>query len=662
MPNERRRFSRRERTALYLAADGKCTECGRRLDPGWHADHIQPHSRHGATDVINGQALCPDCNLKKGNKMSRELLDWQQETLDKYRRAVNPARFLIAAFPGMGKTKAAAAILEQTDRFGIILVPQADCLTSWRATLHEHSICPASTVAGDGISGMCSTCVKPVRAAVMTYDLAAANPHIIATIYRKYGPCLLICDEVHHLRHERAWSAAIIAAQPYIDTVLSLSATPFRTDEEPVPFVHTEGPWTREISILADDLIAEYGYGKALTMKPPPVARAVFERYDADVTWLESDIDGEVERTATLSGQNNLEVARKARRHAVDTRGHWLSNVLHDADSRLLEIRNDNPRAGGVIVCRDINHAVATADFLVRETDGDVTVYTQEYATPCHRIGNGRRDNDGRRKGHRSGDILGDYKDGNTKWVVTVRKVSEGVDIPRLQVLVYATVTRTRLFFVQVVGRVIRIVWGLAEHVDQTAWVYIPDDEDMRVFAAEVENDQADAEITIAEQDDDEDDEKRRQDRERSEATDRFISAEPEYAGAIFGGNAHDPQLAALAREFKIPHDTVRKLYERGVLNLSGTASSASPKPPTDFDPVAHLAKKTKDKDNAVKSWAALRVRTREFPNFGEAARACNRELGEQFNVWKSNKDVNIAQIEKATQHAREQIKMMRRD
>jgi 5-methylcytosine-specific restriction endonuclease McrA len=68
--DSRRFFNKSERAALFLAADGKCSnpECGRELEPGWHSDHIQPHSKFGKTDVFNGQALCPDCNVRKGNK------------------------------------------------------------------------------------------------------------------------------------------------------------------------------------------------------------------------------------------------------------------------------------------------------------------------------------------------------------------------------------------------------------------------------------------------------------------------------------------------------------------------------------------------------------------------------------------------------------------
>ena len=61
-----RRFSHSQRVALFVAAGGACANCGRSLDSSFHADHMQPWSTGGVTDVINGQALCPTCNLRKG--------------------------------------------------------------------------------------------------------------------------------------------------------------------------------------------------------------------------------------------------------------------------------------------------------------------------------------------------------------------------------------------------------------------------------------------------------------------------------------------------------------------------------------------------------------------------------------------------------------------
>ena len=52
---------------------------------------------------------------------------------------------------------------------------------------------------------------------------------------------------------------------------------------------------------------------------------------------------------------------------------------------------------------------------------------------------------------------------GPTPWLVAVRMVSEGVDIPRLRVGVYATTTTTELFFRQAVGRFVRWTPGRAE-------------------------------------------------------------------------------------------------------------------------------------------------------------------------------------------------------
>ena len=66
---ERRRFSRREKNAMYAAWHGRCAECGVQLGDGWHADHFVPWVRGGQTERENGRPLCPACNLRKGMSM-----------------------------------------------------------------------------------------------------------------------------------------------------------------------------------------------------------------------------------------------------------------------------------------------------------------------------------------------------------------------------------------------------------------------------------------------------------------------------------------------------------------------------------------------------------------------------------------------------------------
>lgn len=664
---ERRRFNKRERIAMSLASDGQCEECGANLDPGWHGDHVIPFVVVQKTEIANGQTLCPDCNLKKGSKtVGVSLLEWQQETLKKY-QLVNPSRFLIAAFPGMGKTICAAAILASTGKFGIVLVPQIDSHSSWRKALHGFGLCPASKVEGDAWSSTCSSCETPVRAVVMSYDFAAANPHIISKLYKKHHNSLLILDEVHHLADEQAWSVPLIANQPYISSVLSLSATPFRSDEKPVPFVHTEGPWTKQLSPLPSQCISEYSYGKALTMKPPPVNGVVFERYDADVTWMDDEADEHV--TVKISEKSSKEVARKARRHVLDTRGNWMPTVLEQANRQLDVIRQTNPMAGGLIICKDTNAVVFTADLLAGITTDLIHVYTQDYSTGHHKPGQGLLNPSGKRVGNDANyDLNKNFRNSNAKWIVTVRKISEGVDVPRLQVLVYATVTRTRLFFIQAVGRAIRFVRGLHEDIDQTAWVYVPDDEAIRVFAAEIEDSMAEAQIAALEEEEEEEDglfPRQQVERDHGKSRDRFVSAEAEFLGATTSGELYDARLHAIAREIVSTsggriQETLANLSflrDRGMLNID----SPSAPPPADFDPAQELGKKTNEKNSAVRSWTTIRLRVEGgFKNYSECIRACNTELGDLFGVWKKNQDVTVAQMEKATQYAREQIKRLR--
>src|SRR5207253_107685 len=68
---------------------------------------------------------------------------------------------------------------------------------------------------------------------------------------------------------------------------------------------------------------------------------------------------------------------------------------------------------------------------------------------------------------------IASFAAGTSDWLVAVRMVSEGVDIPRLRVGVYATTTTTELFFRQAVGRFVRWEPGVR---NQRAWLYVPDD------------------------------------------------------------------------------------------------------------------------------------------------------------------------------------------
>jgi superfamily II DNA/RNA helicase len=74
------------------------------------------------------------------------------------------------------------------------------------------------------------------------------------------------------------------------------------------------------------------------------------------------------------------------------------------------------------------------------------------------------------------------FTDSDDRWMVAVRMVSEGVDIPRLAVGVYATSVSTPLFFAQAIGRFVR-----ARRRGETASVFLPSVPVLLGFASELE-------------------------------------------------------------------------------------------------------------------------------------------------------------------------------
>jgi superfamily II DNA or RNA helicase len=162
-----------------------------------------------------------------------------------------------------------------------------------------------------------------------------------------------------------------------------------------------------------------------------------------------------------------LPAAESARRlrTALDPEGEWVKEVLRDADVRLSQIRaGDHPDAGGLVIAADKEHADRLAARLEHFSGVRPPIVTSDDPQASKRIAA--------------------FAAGTEPWLVSVLMVSEGVDIPRLRVGVYATAARTELFFRQVVGRFIRRTPGRGE---QMSWLFLPSDPKLKELAATVE-------------------------------------------------------------------------------------------------------------------------------------------------------------------------------
>jgi len=479
----RRTFSRRERTALFLVADGSCSVCGATLEKGWHADHIHPWHAGGATDVGNGQALCPQCNRKKGGAMESnttpittirakpkvsvqvqstlppwtlELRPWQDEARARYNlaRDTGQQNFLLVATPGAGKTIAAARLAYSELYQGpitrlVVLVPTSHLRKQWAKALARVGI----DIDPDWKNG--DLLARDYCGVAVTYQQVAADVAFHRSLTSKQ-PTMLIADEIHHAGDDRSWGEGIIEAFEHAHVRLLLSGTPFRSDRAKISWVDyvPSEDGTKMISQ------ADYTFGYTAALTADQVRPVMFPAYEGRMTWS----NGLTEQQATFGDELPESEARKRLRTALDTEGNWIQSVCREAHACLCDIReNGHPSAGGLLLAKDDEHAKALAKIMKRLTG----------TTP---IVAGYKDPDA------SGNIER-FTRNTDPWLIAVKMVSEGVDIPRLRVAVYATNVISELFFRQVIGRIVRKV---PEIDDQVAYLYIPAERKLIEFAEAV--------------------------------------------------------------------------------------------------------------------------------------------------------------------------------
>jgi superfamily II DNA or RNA helicase len=285
----------------------------------------------------------------------------------------------------------------------------------------------------------------------VTYQTVAAGPQVHARRSAQV-PTLLIADEPHHMGDQAAWGRNTVEAFGSARFKLLLSGTPFRTDDSPIPWVSYDADGVSE---------ADYAYGYTDALLDRVCRPVTFHLIDGDMEWMS---DGRRRAADFTVGLPAAEAARRLRT-ALDPDGDWIAHVMRDAVLRLERIRaGDHPEAGGLVIAADKEHAVALATRLERVAGERPEIVTSDEPDASARIAR--------------------FAAGHGTWLVSVLMVSEGVDVPRLRVGVYATSARTELFFRQVVGRFIR---RTPAPKDQMSHVFLPADPTLKRLAAQVE-------------------------------------------------------------------------------------------------------------------------------------------------------------------------------
>ena len=379
------------------------------------------------------------------------LRPWQRAAFDLFRAGDGPD-FLAVATPGAGKTTFALACARATLagelRRLVVVAPTSHLKTQWSLAAHRMGLqLDPDWGPGQGLA-------RDVHGLVTTYQ-QVAMPAAAESLRGLAADGMVILDEVHHAGDERAWGDGIRNAFELSAKRLSLSGTPFRSDSAKIPFVRYDA--TADGDLAHADYT--YGYGDAL--RDGGVVRPVyFPRVDGQMEW--STPSGDVLR-ASFADELARDQASARLRTALSLDGDWLPTVLGQAHDRLRQIRREQSDAGGLVIAIDQEHAHGIARLLRNRFNATADVVVSDDPLASRKIT--------------------EFAHNDRPWLVAVRMVSEGVDIPRLRVGVYSTTTSTELFFRQAVGRFVR--WQ-AGRSSQKAYVYVPDDPRLRHHAFQI--------------------------------------------------------------------------------------------------------------------------------------------------------------------------------
>ncbi|MGE4425231.1 MAG: DEAD/DEAH box helicase [Solirubrobacteraceae bacterium] len=367
--------------------------------------------------------------------------------------------FLMAAAPGAGKTRPALEqavrllYAREADRIALVC-PTAPLTRQWAeaaARLGLHLAPDATELTPPaGFHGVAVTYARVAQSAERWASQCLDSTFVIA-------------DEAHHLGDEMAWGQGFTRALGRARRWLLLSGTPFRSDASPIPGVRYD-----------DDGMArpDHAYGYAEAVRDGVCRPVTFIPFDGTMTWRSGEETVEGSFADQVAGEERSRRYRTA--ISADLEG-ALPKILGEAHRRLLGVRESggagpggvpHADAGGLVVAADGEHARAVAAVLHRIVGSPPTVVM--HTDP---------------QAHRR---LAEFTHASDPWIVAVNMVSEGVDIPRLRVGVYATAAKTAMIFRQIVGRFVRTVPGRPL---EPSWIYLPAEATLRAHAAEVDRD-----------------------------------------------------------------------------------------------------------------------------------------------------------------------------
>ncbi|EGC7113262.1 DEAD/DEAH box helicase family protein [Salmonella enterica] len=386
-----------------------------------------------------------------------KLRQWQQdcvkEALQVYQRERN---FLCLATPGAGKTQMAAELAFQLYNSGKIdFVLCFSPSVSVSKGIHDtFSLRFKSRF--DGLIGA-------VGCSYTYQSMLFFNEGFWSLL--KLNRVLVIFDEIHHcsgtsVENANSWGEEIILnIQKHAAFTLALTGTPWRSDKAPIVMARYSDPEGR--------IQCEFTYGLKEAIRDNVCRLPNIVLVDNEQLVLSDDDEDK----KTFKNLEDLLSHSGITYQDVITNELAIKHILSLAISRLKSIREDNPETGGLIVASSVKHALLIMHILKNVFNQSVVLVT--YKDP------------------RAAQTIEQFRTNSIEWIVSVGMVSEGTDIPRLQVCCHLSRVKTELYFRQVLGRILRI----NKASNQEAWLYTFAEPQLAEFAHRLKEDVPECEV-----------------------------------------------------------------------------------------------------------------------------------------------------------------------
>jgi superfamily II DNA or RNA helicase len=453
------------------------------------------------------------------------LRGWQKEAFSLYLTSLASKQksMLWEATPGAGKTTAALEVVGHQLRtkraaFALIIVPTIHLRTQWAYAAARVGIQLDSSFGGN------RRLSPEFNGIVVTYQQLSRRERWFKEFAAR---SIVVLDEVHHAGDGLSWGnilRTVLENTPYI---LTLSGTAFRSDSNPIPFVAYD-----KDGVSAPD----YCYTYAQAVSEGVCRPTAFFTYGGAVSWTEHN---QVYAASFSDALDRVAAARRLR-SCLDPDSGWIQPMLQDAHDMLLATRKTHHQAGGLIVCADQTHARQIARLIATISREKPTIVLSDDSGASLKIKQ--------------------FSENTSMWLVACNMVSEGVDIPRLRVGVYATTVKTKMYFRQFLGRIVRRQKTPAG--SQVAYFYLPADPTLHQLAEEVE---VETKHALRQEKDTFFDEERSRTKKDSDTSSSWSTLQGTNSGldtVILQGN----QLSLFGDT--LPPERVQEVIEREVENL----------------------------------------------------------------------------------------------